>query len=123
MVHLKINGTDMSGFLIEEDYEVMTEAVYDPESEFVNIYGETVRTRTGTKITVKALVTDIGDEEAAVIRNAAESGSAQVEYSDPDVKQGEFEVTFGRIMLEKVYNGRRLWRGEISASGYIRQGL
>ena len=121
--HLKINGKDLSGFLMESDFEVRTEAVYDPESEFVNIYGETVRTRTGLKITVNAKLTDADDTAAAALRQAAENGSAAIEYSAPEIKSGNFEVDFSRIMLDKVYEGQRRWRGEISACGFIRQGL
>ncbi len=122
-VHLKINGTDMSGFLAESDFEVRTEAVYDPESEFVNIYGETVRTRTGLKVTVNAKLTDADDAAAAALRQAAENGRAAVEYSAPEIKSGDFDVSFSRISLDKVYEGQRRWRGEISACGFIRQSL
>lgn len=121
--HLKINNVDMSGFLTESDYEVITEPVYDTESEFVNIYGENVKTRTGVKVTVHAKLTDADDEAASVLRLAAVNGSAQVEYSAPTIQSGNFDVVFSRIALDKVYNGKRRWSGEFSACGYIRQGL
>ena len=122
-VHLKINGTDVSGFLAEQDYCVAAEPVYDPESEFVNIYGDTVRSRSGTKITVSARLTDADDDTAAVLREAAQSRNAVLEYSFPGAVSGDFEVTGCKVALDKVYRGQRRWKCEFSACGFVRYGL
>lgn len=122
-VHLKIDDRDVSGFLEEQDYSVEAEPVYDPESEFVNIYGETVKNRSGLKITVNAKLTDADDDTARALRQAAVRGTAALEYSFPDAAQGDFEVTGCKVALDKVYKGQRRWKCVFSACGYIRQGL
>lgn len=121
--HLTIGGTDVSSFLSGNDYSVRTEPVFDTDSEFVNIYGETVRTRVGRKITIHAVLTDANDSTYSALASAALQESVTVSYSAPDTQSGGFSVESISASLDRVFDGVRFWTVDISLAGYVRECL
>jgi hypothetical protein len=122
-VYLKIGGVDVSSFLEENEYSVVSEPIYDDEGAFINIYGDEVRKKIGCRITISAHLTDIDDTTAASLAEKLEGNSVEAEYSAPVLSTATFRpISFVR-KLDRVYGGRRFWSADIKMSGFFRQGL
>lgn len=112
-VHLKIDGIDVSGFITTDSYSAESAPVFDKESEFVNIYGETVRTRVGTAVTVNAVLSDVDDVTARGLSAAFEKDEIDVVYSAPDEKSAVLTGVKLSLSLDRVFGGKRFWTAKI----------
>lgn len=120
-IYLKIGNTDVSRFITENEYSVITAPVYDEDSEFINIYGEKIRDRTGREVTISAKLYDVDDTSAAAISSALSSGSANVIYSAPEECSASFDTLKLAISLDRVYKGVKYWTAEILLHAFIRE--
>lgn len=112
-VYLKIGDVDVSRFITANRYSAVTSPVFDSESEFVNIYGEKIRTRTGHEVTVKAVLSDVDDTAAEGLSAAFESESIRVRYSAPGEKEADFCGVRLSLSLDRVFGGKQFWTAEI----------
>ena len=112
-VYLKIGDVDVSRFITANRYSAVTSPVFDSESEFVNIYGEKIRTRTGHEVTVKAVLSDVDDSAAAGLSAAFESESVRVIYSAPGESEADFKWVRLSLSLNRVFGGNRFWTADI----------
>lgn len=112
-VYLKIGNVDVSRFITANKYSAVTSPVYDEESEFVNIYGEKIRTRTGHEVTVKAVLSDVDDTAAAGLSAAFEGESIRIRYSAPEEKEADFCGVRLSLSLDRVFGGNRFWTADI----------
>lgn len=113
-IYLMIGGTDVSRFITENNYSVSSEPVYDEEGSFVNILGEKVRKRTGKKVSINAVLSDVDNASAAALSAAVSAEKCTAAYSAPDEKTGEFECTGFSLSLDRVYRGEKFWTAKIS---------
>lgn len=120
-VYLKISQTDVSRFITENEYSVISEPVYDEESAFVNIYGERIRTLTGRNITIAVTLRDVTDDVISAVSAALESNRTQAEYSAPELKSAVFETEHLKISLDRVYRGVKYWTAELKISAFVRE--
>ncbi len=111
--YLKIGDTDVSAFITENKYSVTTVPVYDEESEYINIYGERVRARTGCEVTIDAVLCDVDDASAAALAKALSAKTVTAAYSAPELKSGSFEALKTALSLDRVYKGQKFWTAEI----------
>lgn len=121
-IYLKIGSNDVSRFITENEYSVITAPVYDEDSAFINIYGEKIRDRTGLEVTISAKLYDVDDASAAAISSALSSGSANVIYSAPEECSASFDTLKLAISLDRVYKGVKYWTAEILLHAFIREG-
>ena len=115
-MYLGIGTVDVSGYLTEESYICRHEGIYS--GEFVNGYGETIRTRTGERVTIEATLTDVDDVTAQAIAAALSSGSAQVTYESPGQVTAQMDCIGLTSAIERDRDGL-YWTMEIRLSGYV----
>ncbi|MGN1089185.1 MAG: hypothetical protein ACI4Q6_02185 [Huintestinicola sp.] len=116
--YLKIGTADVSRFITENSYSVACVPVYDEESTYFNINGETVRTRLGRKITISAALCDVDDTTASALSAYAATGSASVEYAFPAITNGDFTIEKFTAALDRVREGVKFWSAEIVMCGF-----
>lgn len=88
-VILKIGDVDLSGYALQGKVKVKKEPVYDG-NQFTNVYGQTVKTYLGDKISLNASFENLPASVAAKIQTAC-SGNVEITYLNPNETSVSFE--------------------------------
>ncbi len=120
-VYLKLGDTDVSRFIVENEYCVSTAPVYDEESEFVNIYGERIKTLLGRETEITVTLRDLPDDTALSIAHIPQTRSVSVTYSSPAQQSGDFEPLSFSLSLDREVKGVKYWTAQMKLSAYVKE--
>ena len=112
-MYLSINGTDLSGYITEDSFCCEYSAIFDENGGYVNIYGESIRRRTGTKTTVKAVLHDVPENIAAALRTAFSASQMNVVMYAPSMDEFAAVGERIRLSLSRAANGVKYYTVDI----------
>ena len=112
-MYLSINGTDLSGYITEDSFCCEYSAIFDENGGYVNIYGESIRRRTGTNTTVKAVLHDVPEYIAAALRTAFSASQMNVVMYAPSMDEFAAVGERIRLSLSRAANGVKYYTADI----------
>jgi len=112
-MYLSVNGTDLSGYITEDSFCCEYSAIFDENGGYVNIYGESIRRRTGTKTAVSAVLHDVPENIAGVLRTAFSAAQMDVVMYAPTVDEITAVGERIRLSLSRAAGGVKYYTAEI----------
>ncbi|MBQ5330151.1 MAG: hypothetical protein J6F31_02740 [Oscillospiraceae bacterium] len=86
-MYFSVNGNDMSAFITEDSFTYETEPLFDETGEYINLYGQRVRQRTGSRTSMALQLSGVTEAAARVLKTAFANGSAAVRVFAPDSEE------------------------------------
>ena len=120
-MYLTIGNTDVSAYLTEDSFSCTYTPVY-ADGEYVNIYGERMRTKTGETAEIRAVLCDVDDTTARALRTALGMSTVSVGYISPQTEQAQMVCEKAEFSVERNTDGI-FWTVSLVLCGSVRSCL
>lgn len=114
VIYLKVGEIDLSKFCNEGDFSIDRDAVFDSESDFTNVYGETEKKLLGHSVKIGLNFVGMESSVAAELETALRGSKIQVEYQAPNRGSGEFYCSTFKFTIEDIVAGETYYSGSLS---------
>lgn len=114
MVYLKVGELDLSKYCSEGNLSIDREAVFDSESDFSNVYGQTEKKLIGHSVKIGLNFVGMESADAAALEKAVADSAIAVEYEAPNRGSGNFYCPSLKFTLEDDVAGKTYYSGSLS---------